>query len=559
MKSKKLARALLIAAFCLVTQALVFGGGSRQQQAAGVETLEAYALGSINTAGIAEGKYFTDIWKEDLGIVFNTILGNPDVLNTIIASGNLPDILFIQQYSDQETLIKAGLLLNLDDYKDKLPNLYNNPVYANSIRYRRDMVSAGTGNLYSLGIEHVLSYGTLGTENMGPYLRWDYYKELGMPVLNEFEDYIPLLKRMQDAHPVNEAGQRVYGISLFAWSPGGGPVGWMDGAFYGTPQYGQLEIDIVKNTSRSILDNDSYFKRTLQALFNANQMGIVDPDSLAQGYNDMLTKGTAGRILFSPWPWGAPGQFRTAEREAAGIGYKLVPFANQKIISTTYTAPAYVGSAWSYVVSKNTKHLDKALAFIDFMASYDGAWLMVNGRQGIKWDLDENGEPYLTQLGWDIQNGVADFPGGGNASESGGIHLGLMRRNVHPVYGRRIDTRDWIKKEFAPADSALTVDWQKAMNARDDVDYFIQHNILVNPPYSPMEPVPDNIMLIQNRVNEVVNPLSWQMIFAKDQAEFDRLWTELVEQAKGRNVDTANQWYGEAYARAKTTGAKYMQ
>jgi hypothetical protein len=320
-----------------------------------------------------------------------------------------------------------------------------------------------------------------------------------------------------------------------------------------------LEIDVVKNTTRSVLDNDSVYKRMLQILFTANQMGIVDPDSITQSYQDMLTKGTAGRILFSPWPWGAPSQFRTAEREAAGIGYKLVPFTNEKVYSSAYTTPQYVGGNWGYVVSKNTKHLDKALAFIDFMASYDGNWLMYNGPRGDKWDLDENGEPYLTPLGWQLQaDSIVPFPTGGTMSEAGGMFVGLHRRVVHPVYGRQINGADWIKKDYAPADSALLVDWQKAMNARDDIDYFTQHNMLVPNPFAPMEPAPDNIMLIANRVNEVVNPLSWQMVYAKDQTEFNRLWTEMVEQAKGRNIDTEVQWYREAYARAKATGAKYM-
>jgi hypothetical protein len=51
--------------------------------------------------------------------------------------------------------------------------------------------------------------------------------------------------------------------------------------------------------------------------------------------------------------------------------------------------------------------------------------------------------------------------------------------------------------------------------------------MLAELPFAPMDPVPDNIALINNRVNEVVNTLSWQMAYAKDQAEFDRLRAEI--------------------------------
>jgi putative aldouronate transport system substrate-binding protein len=223
-----------------------------------------------------------------------------DNFNVMLTSGDLPDVLFVWE-RQLDTLEKAGLLLNWDDYKDKLPNIYA-PHMENAIRFNRDMNSNGTGNLYALSTGITNDTLKTGNDNYGPYLRWDLYKELGMPVLNEFEDYLPLLKRMQDAHPVNEAGQRVYGISLFSsW----GSLPNYFSLYYGSGMIGTfLEIDLVKNTTRSILDNDSYYKRGLQFYFTANQMGIVDPDSLSQSYEDMLVKGKAGRVLFSWWPWG---------------------------------------------------------------------------------------------------------------------------------------------------------------------------------------------------------------------------------------------------------------
>jgi putative aldouronate transport system substrate-binding protein len=284
----------------------------------------------------------------------------------------------------------------------------------------------------------------------------------------------------------------------------------------------------------------------------------LDPDSINQGYADMLAKGTAGRVLFSYWPWGAPGQFRTAEREAAGIGYGMVPFGTEKIVDNVLASQP-IGDTRSYVVSKNTKHLDKALAFIDFIYSFDGIMLMQQGRRGVKWDVDETGEPYYTQLGWNIALGLAEYPNGGTQSEAGGIPPGVNWRSIHPVYKRQLSGTDWIKKDFAPPDSAIVADWKQVMNALDDIDYFTKHNMLVAPPFTGAVTAPDNITLILNRVGEVVTPLSWQMVYARDQAEFDRLWAQMVEQAKGRGLDQADRWYREAYAKAVADFAKYSK
>jgi putative aldouronate transport system substrate-binding protein len=422
-------------------------------------------------------------------------------------------------------------------------------------------VSNGSGGLYGLGVDICLNPQTVGTVNVGPYIRWDYYKELGMPTVANLEGYLPVLKQMQDTHPVNEAGQRVYAFSLFSDWERSGYLPTMGSGFHamlGNVMYGFTEFDLVRNTVRNILDNDSVYKRTLQFWFNANQMGLLDPDSINQGYNDMLAKGKAGRILFSYWPWGAPGQFRTAEREAAGIGYGMVPFGGEKVVDNVLGSQP-IGDTRSYVVSKNTKHLDKALAFIDFIYSFDGILLMQQGRRGVKWDVDDNGEPYLTRLGWDIQNGVADYPNGGSQSDAGGIPPGINWRSIHPTYNRQLSAKDWIKKDFAPADSTLVADWKRAMKANDDIDYFIQHNMAIAPAFTGSLVVPDNIQITQNRVGEVVKPLSWQMVYAKDQAEFDQLWAQMVEQARGRGLDQADQWYREAYAKAVTDFAKYSK
>jgi putative aldouronate transport system substrate-binding protein len=211
------------------------------------------------------------------------------------------------------------------------------------------------------------------------------------------------------------------------------------------------------------------------------------------------------------------------------------------------------------VVSKNSKHLDKALAFIDFIYSFDGILLMQQGRQGVKWDVDENGEPYYTRLGWDIANGIAEYPNGGTQSDAGGIPPGVNWRAIHPTYNRQLSGKDWIKKDYAPADSALVADWQQAMKARDDIDYFSQHNMLVAPPFTGSLVVPDNIQIILNRIGEVVTPLSWQMVYARDQAEFDRLWAQMVEQARGRGLDQADRWFREAYTAAVADFAKYSK
>jgi putative aldouronate transport system substrate-binding protein len=329
-------------------------------------------------------------------------------------------------------------------------------------------------------------------------------------------------------------------------------IAWL----YGQEYSGFMETDIPAGQVRSMLDNDSYYKRALQFIFTANQMGLLDPDSPTQHYDDQLVKMTAGRVLFSVPTWGTT-PFKSTEREAAGIGFKLVPFRNEKVFSQG--APFPIGMPWAYAIGRGTKKLDAALKYIDYMFSYDGLWAMVNGRKGVKWDLDEKGEPYLTKTGWDISRGFSDFPNGGKDQDGIGVITawGLAPRSVHPVYKRQIDTLDWTRKDFAPPDTALDADWKKVMGAIDDVDYLTQHNMIAVPPFAPMGTPPDDIRQIDSRIGDVVKTVSWQMVYARTQAEFDRLWADMVQRAKGMGLDTSMQWYTQEYARANAFGAQY--
>jgi hypothetical protein len=132
-----------------------------------------------------------------------------------------------------------------------------------------------------------------------------------------------------------------------------------------------------------------------------------------------------------------------------------------------------------------------------------------------------------------------------------------MSRQIHPGYNRQIGRADWIEKDYVPKADPVTLDWRNHYGVRDDIEYLRKNNMLVEQPFYLMPSIPDEIQVIQNRVGEVIKPLSWQMIYARNQAEFDSLWTQMVEQSNGRGIDREVQWYRDAYNEALTAGAKY--
>ena len=49
----------------------------------------------------------------------------------------------------------------------------------------------------------------------GPYIRWDYYKELGYPKMENLDDFLDVLEGMQKLAREKEGSEDIYAISLF--------------------------------------------------------------------------------------------------------------------------------------------------------------------------------------------------------------------------------------------------------------------------------------------------------------------------------------------------------
>lgn len=75
----------------------------------------------------------------------NAILGCGDesIMQTLLASGELTDICTLRTdtiYTDAAT---GNMLLNLEDYKDKLPNLFEDPRYEAALNRTRSLTEDG--------------------------------------------------------------------------------------------------------------------------------------------------------------------------------------------------------------------------------------------------------------------------------------------------------------------------------------------------------------------------------------------------------------------------------
>jgi putative aldouronate transport system substrate-binding protein len=551
----------LSAAMAIVLGANAFGLGRNQAGAStGLVTINVTGLGATKF-GVQEDEYWTDILKEDLGIQINVVNSSNENMQAMFAAQDLPELIIHNYLPIISNCVNAGIFIDLDQYKDKIPNILN---LDKMCLYMRDNWSNGTGKLYTVRTLSSNQYNSRGGNNRGPYIRWDYYKEIGTPVVNEFEDYLDVLKQIVDRHPVNEAGQKIYGMSL--WRDWDGSLmacaaevmDYFDLEMIRGAGLNFLEYNVSTKKSNSVLDDNSIYKRGARFLFKANQMGLVDPDSPTQGWEQHNEKATAGRVLFSSNSW-AFGSFNTPEKAQQGIGTMMLPFTSEKIYN--YSAPTYVGNQVYIGVNKNSKNIDKILELLNYMFSIDGHMNLSFGRQGIVWDVDSSGEPYFTELYWNMQaDPNLEFENGGRPG-SPPLVTGeppLSGLTINPAWNRRIDGGDWIKKDFAPKDTALVLDWQKTMGAIDEMDYFTKHNLLSRGPFAQMPAYPEDIEVLIKRIGEVVVPGTWKAVLARNEAEFEAIWAQMASDARGIGIDRVLDWTLRTYEQAIAAGSRYM-
>jgi len=521
--------------------------------------------------GLKDTGWWADFVKERASVVLDIISYGDDAegkMQALMAGGELPDIVIFKNRAEFEDSIIAGLLINFDDYKEKLPTVYSDH-YTEFRQYFRDYRSAETGSLW--GLYNGVGTNDPGTETgYGPFLRWDLYNEAGAPRLTSFQDYLPLLKQMQDLEPINENGDKVYGISMFS-----DPM-WVirycgvfssfmahdsgDNLTVPTGAVPFLDINVETDELGEMLAEGGVYHQALKFYYDANKMGLLDPDSITQTFAGMQEKVAQGRVLFLPYQWMesffAPPEYTG---EGTPVGYRPVFFDGY-----ARQAPLFsLGNGRAAAIGKNTKKIDACLRYIDFLASFDASQTWCCGPEGVTWHVAANGEPEMTEFGLQcIDNPDTELPGGmslleGTKSINWG---GPSNGSVNPANGAKIHYNTWESwKNRNP--SPLLADWQQKTGFKYTVDMIIKGYRWTGNTNGAtcMPPVPDDLKLISASCQDIVETYSWQMIYAKNEAEFDKLWNDMIAAVKGLGIDELIEWGKVNWAASVIEGIPYKR
>lgn len=462
-----------------------------------------------NAAGSWEGAGADKLY-EDTGIrveFYSNGSGDEKSLKQYLAAGTLPDLVGFQNMEQAELLIGAEVLLPLDEYNNRLPEIFNNSQYETAVRYYSDIWGKEEGHLYfmatSVGERFEDDYTWM------PMLQWNAYKKADMPQVSTLEDYLNAAELMQKQKPTTPLGERVYGFSLCGdWEEKSQQPSSLS-YLYGIDT-GQIspfmELSVSDGQIKAVTDDGSFYQRALRFYFEANQRGLLDPDSRTQTAENLKRKYEKGQILFANFPKLTKDYGGSDER--AADGYAAVP-ASDMMICREPDNP--VGTGWYFGINKNCKDINAVCRLLNWLYDPENIRLLYSEKSERVFS-----QPALTQAA----PGDDGMPmSSQNGSEE---HTSVLEKEI--------------------------LEW-RGMSLTEELEQHGQIQEESAAVYM-MDVLPEALQEKSGAIQELITEMSWDMIYAATQEEFDSLWQEMVQECGRMGIGELKSYYEQLWKTA---------
>jgi len=222
-----------------------------------------------------------------------------------------------------------------------------------------------------------------------------------------------------------------------------------------------------------------------------------------------------------------------------------------------YLDPKAVGNVTgAFAIGKNCKDPGRLIDFIDWMSTPEGIMYRTNGPEGLGWEYDENGVPYVTPYG--VEGGLlgnarqaievpAEF--GGGTFGNGFFEIpGLVTTNygveMNPLNGLPYRSKYWTSPKINQTDK----EWREFTGCVAIDEYISTKGKFAKTPvvgaYS-VDYLDSELQAIYDACGLAIENASWRMIIAADQAAFDAIWAEVTQECMDYGWEELMNFYEE--------------
>ncbi|MBS4197542.1 extracellular solute-binding protein [Lederbergia citri] len=418
-------------------------------------------------------------------------------LNTVVASGQLPDIWHGLPVAKVNELGQKGAVVAINEYLDELPNYKK--LYAEENDWVMKSFSDDKGNMYTWPI-----YGVNRELNHGFLYRKDIFDKNGIELWNNTEEFYEALKKLKEEYPdsapyASKTAEFIYRDWGFGW----GITGAQYPAYYDESDK-TWKFQFTDPKHKEMLD-------FMKKLYNE---GLLDKEFITDTEASWTTKMTTGKS-FVTFDWIGRLDMFYEQVKAENPDYDL-RYGNPVGPENTIRSLDKIAN-WGHTVTKNDKS-EIALKLLDYLSSPSGAELIMVGVKDEIYKDEGDGKITYPDLNVDVV-GIKDLE-----NQYGmwveGMYLRADERSVYFNYTKKEqEAQDMMQGKMQPLDPIL-----KFNDKENDTIAKLQPNLLTA-------------------------GIEFSTKYVMTKSHGDKEWDAWLEEAKRLKVDDFIQVYNDAQKR----------
>ena len=511
---------------------------------------------AANYHGIQKGwfaKVVKDRFNIELDIIAPQVAGQ-EIYATRAEEGDLGDLIIVDK-SEFPNLVQAGLVREIPEITQS-ENLMR---FKDQIDHYNKELTGEEGKYYGIPSEMTDTSPSSLTDDVvpdSPQIRWDLYKAIGTPEIKSLDDFVDVLAQIHEVHQTTDAGDPCYAVTLWAdWDNNddmSGPANVTHiTTWYGEKMKRSALLQADGETFLKVYDRNGAYYKAARFLNKLNQKGLVDPDSGSQDWTSVMNKWINGQadLLWYNWSTGFTNNNKDADGvplKSKGQTYFFVPITDSKYYAES---DAYYGTNRMFGVGSKVEgeKYDILMKFLDWYASPEGMTFQHVGIEGLNYTVNEDGTFSVLHddaLSANLpvpdeyvgEDGVVGYSDGNNAINQW-IGASIC---VNELTGERFPMKFWASYKAKEKEEDLTkTEWQEHFGAENAVDYMLKNGMLEPSPNVGYAAPKDEgeIKSLRPEINGKLCEYTWKAIFAKDDAEFEALWDEMIEVLDGFDYD----------------------
>jgi multiple sugar transport system substrate-binding protein/putative aldouronate transport system substrate-binding protein len=504
-----------------------------------------------NYSGEQEG-WSAQILKDKFNVILNIVPNTDGAFDTRMEAGNLGDIVVFGSEKDYQKAQQAGLLFDWEE--DDILSDYGSDIQENmhyALEKNRSMNS--DDKIYGLGYEVATSSTDLQSFFYTWDIRWDLYKELGYPEVNDLDDMVELFKQMKEICPTDDAGNPTYAVSMWPdWD--GDMVMYVKStatAYYGYDEFGVGLYNPTTGEFIGALDDDSPYIEMIKFYNKLYQNDLVDPDSMTATYDTAIEKVKKGGTFFSIFNYSGYLAYNTETHTSENKMMKsLVPTEATPIV---YGMNVLGGNNyWS--IGAKTEYPELCMEIIDYLCTPEGRMTFEYGPQGVTWDYDEDGNTYFTELGQKTNNDKStqmEAPYSGTYKD-GELQINCITWSIDASNpdsnGETYNDEDW-KSNQTEAVCDTDQDWRDYTGCTTINEYMSKGNYRVSPGSAYVAgDKSDELKTTWAQVTNCITDYTWKAIYAESDEECEEIIEEMIEKANDYGYQDCWDWSNDEAA-----------